>query len=309
MDNKPLEELAESYIKTRLSKAKIKYLKPNYDTNGSDLVLLNPINKHLAKQVIVQSKGRNISKGPSNVSIPKEYVVSNFLCFVYLEVDDEPDDDYCYIYFSDDIKLWRDNGEKYILNIPKDFKGNPYFKDNRFNSGLHIQKIESLLNDAPILRQSYVHFENMELKEILFEMWKKYNSFPDLNLVIALYDDFYELSGSSELDLFSICTLFKYSEELQQRNLDGYMQDLYMIRNIDQPISEVVEFHDRNSIDRMDSSWAFVYNHIKYGQVDVTYDGIDYKALYCYIGDREDHVEALLLENGDYVCFGERKYT
>ena len=48
MDNKPLEQLAEDYIKTRLAKAKIKFLKPNYDTDGTDLVLLNPLNKHLA---------------------------------------------------------------------------------------------------------------------------------------------------------------------------------------------------------------------------------------------------------------------
>ena len=44
MDNKPLEQLAEDYIKTRLAKAKIKFLKPNYDTDGTDLVLLNPLN-------------------------------------------------------------------------------------------------------------------------------------------------------------------------------------------------------------------------------------------------------------------------
>ena len=74
MDNKPLEELAENYIKTRLSKAKIKYLKPNYDTDGADLVLLNPLNKHIAKQVIVQSKGRNVTEKASNVS---KFIVSS----------------------------------------------------------------------------------------------------------------------------------------------------------------------------------------------------------------------------------------
>ncbi|MFA0719539.1 hypothetical protein AB4622_26755, partial [Vibrio splendidus] len=309
LDNKPLEDLAESYIKTRLSKAKIKYLKPNYDTDGTDIVLLNPINKHLAKQVIVQSKGRNVSTKASNVSIPKEYVVSNFVCFLYLEVDNEPDNDYFYIYFSDDIKQWNENNGKYILSVPKGFKNHSDFQNHRFNSTLDIPKLNSLLNDAPMLRQSYVHFEKMELQEILFEMWKKYNSFPDLNLVIALYDNFYELSGSSALDLFTVCTIAKYIGGLEYRTLDVFMQGLYILRNIEQPISEVVEFHDRTRISRMDSSWAITYNHIKYGEVDVTYDGIDYKALYCYIGDREDHVEALLFENGDYICFGERKYT
>lgn len=248
LDNKPLEDLAESYIKTRLSKAKIKYLKPNYDTDGTDIVLLNPINKHLAKQVIVQSKGRNVSTKASNVSIPKEYVVSNFVCFLYLEVDNEPDNDYFYIYFSDDIKQWNENNGKYILSVPKGFKNHSDFQNHRFNSTIDIPKLNSLLNHAPMLRQSYVHFEKMELQEILFEMWKKYNSFPDLNLVIALYDDFYELSGSSALDLFTVCTIAKYIGGLEYRTLDGFMQDLYILRNIEQPISEVVEFHDNTRI-------------------------------------------------------------
>ncbi len=305
MDNKPLEELAENYIKTRLSKAKIKYLKPNYDTDGADLVLLNPLNKHIAKQVIVQSKGRNVTEKASNVSIPAEYVVSNFVCFLYLEVDGDSDDHF-YIFFSEDIKKWNENNEKYILSIPKGFKSNEYFEQHRFNASSHIEIIEELLNNAPMLRQSYVEFENMELKEIIFEMWKKYESFPDLNLVTALYDDFYELTGSSALDVFAICTIANHLEDLDYRSLDLFMQDLFIIRNIDKPIKNVVTIHNPEQIRRLNSSWSIVYNRVYFGQIDVTYDGIDYKGLYCYIGDSEDHVEVLLFDNGDYVCFGKR---
>ncbi|MFM2478835.1 hypothetical protein [Celerinatantimonas sp. MCCC 1A17872] len=305
MDNKPLEELAENYIKTRLSKAKIKYLKPNYDTDGADLVLLNPLNKHIAKQVIIQSKGRNLTEKPSNVSIPAEYVVSNFVCFLYLEVDGDLDD-YFYIFFSEDIKKWNESNGKYILSIPKGFKSHNYFEQHRFDASSHIKIIEELLNNAPMLRQSYVEFENMELKEIIFEMWKKYDSFPDLNLVTALYDDFYELTGSSTLDVFAICAIANYLEDLDYRSLDFFMQELFIIRNIDKPIKNTVTIHNPEQIRRLNSSWSIVYNRVWFGQVDVTYDGIDYKGLYCYIGDNEDHVEVLLFDNGDYVCFGKR---
>ena len=167
MDNKPLEELAENYIKTRLSKAKIKYLKPSYDTEGTDLILLNPVNRHLSRQVIVQSKARNVTKGQSNISIQSDYVVSNFVCFLYLQ-DDESDDDNFYIFFSEEIKKWNLNDEKFILNIPNGFKTNRYFNSNKYSSEKHIPKIVTLLNSVPIFRQSYIEFEKMDalLKEL-----------------------------------------------------------------------------------------------------------------------------------------------
>lgn len=307
MDNKPLEALAEDYIKSRLAKAKIKYLKPNYDTDGTDLVLLNPLNKHLAKQVVIQSKGRNLTTNPSNVEIPQDYVVSNFICFLYLEVDGD-DEDHFYIFFSDDIKGWNLSNGKYTLSIPKGFKINDYFNLHKFNTSSHVPKINELLNDAPLLRQSYIPFENMGVKEILFEMWKKYDALPDLNLVKGLYDDFYEMSGSFSNDIFLIYCIAMHIDNMEYRTLDGFMQDLYVAINLSKPISESVTIHNPEEIKDIYSSWAIVYSRLKFGQVQVTYDGVDYKGLYCYIGDREDHVEALLFDNGDYVCFGRRKH-
>jgi len=305
MDNKPLEGLAEEFIKTRLSKAKIKFLKPNYDIGGSDLVLLNPINKHLAKQVIIQSKGRNITNNPSNVTISSNYIVSNFICFLYLQVDDD-DQDYLYIFFSEDIKKWNLTDSKFSLSIPLNFKNSDYFNKNLFDPNVHIPKINDILNDAPILRQSYVNFESMELKQILFEMWKRYDSLPNLSMVIGLYEEFYEQTGTTALDIFTICSIAKHIQNMEYRTLDGFMQDLYMIRNLDKPISESLTIHDNHKIKRMDATRAIVYKHIKFGEVNLTYDGIDYKGLYLYIGDKEDHVEVLLFDNSDYVCFGSR---
>lgn len=305
MDNKPLENQAEDYIKVILNNANIKFVKPNYDENGSDLVLLHPINRHLAKQVIVQSKGRNVTTKSSNVTIPIDYVVSNFICFIYLKVEDDFDN-HCYVFFHDSIINWNLNNDHYTLSIPKKFKESVYFKKHIFNPRNHIPKIKDMLRQAPILRQSYIHFESMELKEVLFEMWKKHNSFPDITLVKALYDDFINLTGSFSLDIFLICMIAKYLDEMEYRTLDSFMQDLYDIRNIDKPISQSLVIHDVETIHRQDAVSAIVYPIVKFGQVNVTYDGIDYKGLYCHIGDREDHVEVLLFDNGDYVCFGQR---
>ncbi|ERK07871.1 hypothetical protein L580_1935 [Serratia fonticola AU-P3(3)] len=305
MDNKPLENHAEDYIKVILNHANIKFLKPNYDENGSDLVLLHPINKHLAKQVVVQSKGRNVTSNSSNVTIPIDYVVSNFICFIYLKVEGDFDN-HCYIFFHDSIKNWNLNKDHYTLSIPKKFKDSDYLKKHIFDPKTHVPKINDMLRQAPILRQSYIHFESMELKEVLFEMWKKHNSLPDITLVKSLYDDFSNLTGSHALDIFIICMIAKYLEEMKYRTLDSFMQDLYEIRNIDKPISQSLIIHDIEKINRQDAVWAVVYPIVKFGQVNVTYDGVDYKGLYCHIGDKEDHVEVLLFDNGDYVCFGQR---
>lgn len=164
-----------------------------------------------------------------------------------------------------------------------------------------------MLTQAPILRQSYINFEKMELKEVLFEMWKKYNSLPDVTLVKSLYDDFINLTGSYALDIFIICMIAKHLEEMEYRTLDSFMQDLYEIRNIDKSIHQSLIIHDTENIKRKDAVWAVTYRTVKFGQVNVTYDGVDYKGLYCHIGDNKDHVEILLFDNGDYVCFGQRE--
>ncbi len=307
MDNKPLEELAENYIKTRLAKANIKYLKPNYDTDGTDIVLLNPINKHYAKQVIVQSKGRNLSNKQSNVSLPCEYVVSNFICFLYLEVEGDSED-YFYIFFSDSIKEWNLSNDKYTLSIPKGFKNHDYFKDHKFNQDAHIIKIKNLLATVPIFRQSYIQFEEMELIDILFEMWKKYDSLPDLNLVRAMYDDFDPFLTSYSQEFFLIFIIGMHIENLEYRTLDHYMVDIYQSINLSNPISESADIKNPENIKHIRSSWAIVYPNLKFGQVDVNYDGIDYKGLYCYIGDKKDYAEVLLFDNGDYISFGESEY-
>jgi hypothetical protein len=305
MDNKPLEEEAENCIKLALAKANIKYLKPNYDTNGTDLVLLNPVSKHLARQVIVQSKGRNVTSSPSNVVIKSEYVASNFICFLYVKVEADYSDN-LYIFFSEDIKKWSINGDNYTLSIPQGFKSNRSFIDKKFSYEIHIPKILKLLNETPIFRQSYIEFEKMGLTEVLFEMWKKYESFPDLNMVKKLYDDFYTLSGSYAEDIFLIYTIGIHAENLEYRSLDHFMQNLYEARNIGEPISNIVKVKNPENIKLVTSDMAIVYSKLKFGQVLVDYDGIEYKALYCYIGDREDHVEALLFDNGEYVAYGKR---
>lgn len=104
--------------------------------------------------------------------------------------------------FYDDIKDWSLSNGKFTLSIPKGFKSHNYFNLHKFNSSTHTLRISELLNESPILRQSYVPFEKVSQRYYL--RCGKYDALPDLNLVQGLYDEFYELSGSFSMDIFYI---------------------------------------------------------------------------------------------------------
>lgn len=114
----------------------------------------------------------------------------------------------------------------------------------------------------------------MELIDILFEMWKKYNSLPDLNLVRTIYDDFDPLLSSYSHEFFLIFIIGLHIEDLEYRTLDHYMGDIYNSINLSKPISESAHILNPENIKNIRSSWAITYPNLKFGQVNVDYDGI-----------------------------------
>ncbi|KQZ44694.1 hypothetical protein [Duganella sp. Root1480D1] len=304
MDNKPLEQLAENYIKVELGKANFKYAKPDYDLDGTDLIVLQPISKHYVRQVIVQSKGRSVGSQQTNVRINKSYVNSNFICFLYLQLDNDPVH-YFYIFFCDDIKKWDAYDKYFQLLIPKDFKKNTALIAAKFNPKTHIKKIADLLDNGPIVRPYYVEFEKMGLVSILMELWRKYNSLPDLNLAIELYNQKLGYAESFIQEIFLSYNYIKNNENIG--SIDYFLQIILEMRNVGKPIFELCTIEDMSDIQAVNSSNAIVYRDLRIGQVRVLYDGDSYKGLYIYIGDREDHAEVLLLDNDHYFAYGVRK--
>lgn len=114
-DNKPGEFMAEQYISSELLKYDIKTSKPYFDENGTDLLIIDQVNRSETAILRVQSKGRRYAKSKSsNVTIPQNYVSTNFLLGLYV-VDEHYQSD-LYIFFEEDLKNLEHQSERRILH-------------------------------------------------------------------------------------------------------------------------------------------------------------------------------------------------
>jgi len=165
MDNKPLEEEAESFIKQHLLKYDFNVVKPIYDTNGGDLLILDDTKKQYPKTLKVQSKGRSLS-GNNSIKIPSEYVVDNFVVFLYTK--DSEYNTYLFVYYEEEIKKWNLNSKKeYTLSLtPKNVKSEK-FQKKIFNKNqaevlrkrlfkAEVKKYTSVIIDAIFLEQAII---------------------------------------------------------------------------------------------------------------------------------------------------------
>lgn len=133
MDNKPVEDQAENYLKSQLIKYGFNLAKPSFDKYGSDLIIVDKINTDKTKILLVQSKGRTLKKETfSNVKIPEKYVKKNFVLFIYT-IDEETKEDLLFMFNSNDIKNWNLNDENYQLNFNKKKILTDYFLDRKFD--------------------------------------------------------------------------------------------------------------------------------------------------------------------------------
>ena len=142
MDNKPLELQAEKLTEYNLIKYGFLVTKPAFDKEGTDLLIVKDISQKITPFIKVQCKGRTIKKY-SNVTIPKKYVEENFVVVLYVEKEITKED-FLYVFFYDDIKLWRTEGINFKLTIPNDFQNKEEFKARLFNREV-ITKIENIL--------------------------------------------------------------------------------------------------------------------------------------------------------------------
>ena len=165
MDNKPLEEEAESFIKQQLLKYDFNVLKPTYDKYGADLLILDDIQKQYPKTLKVQSKGRSLS-GNNSIKIPSKYVVDDFIVFLYTK--DSEYNTYLFIYFEEEIKKWNLNSKnEYTLSLTSKNVKSKKFQEKVFNKNqakelkkrlfrAEVKKYTSVIIDAIFLEQAIV---------------------------------------------------------------------------------------------------------------------------------------------------------
>lgn len=189
VDNKPIEEQAENYIKSQLLKFGFNVMKPSFDKKGSDLIILDKIEKKNSRLIKVQSKGRTIGNKTTNIKIPISYVENDFILFIY--TIDEVKSESCFLFFSEDINLWKKNGNEYTLSFNKSKISTEYFKNKTFNQKLATQ-IQKLLSNTEIKKYTSIIIDGIFLEKAIIktiqtyqEIWpnKKFVK-PELNLII-----------------------------------------------------------------------------------------------------------------------------
>lgn len=200
-DNKPGEFMAEQYISSELLKYDIKTSKPYFDENGTDLLIIDQVNRSETAILRVQSKGRRYAKSKSsNVTIPQNYVSTNFLLGLYV-VDEHYQSD-LYIFFEEDLKTWSINpsGEFYMTISAANLAS---FQTNLMSpvvaakirqrlKQVKIKKYTTLLIDGIFLqkaiqttRHTYEEIwpervlQKPELTEIIHQILHNYNRYPD----------------------------------------------------------------------------------------------------------------------------------
>jgi len=198
MDNKPTEEQAESYLKSKLLKFGFNLTKPSFDKNGSDLIIVDKIDSDKTKFLIVQSKGR-ILKGKqfSNIKIPKNYVKNNFIVFLYVIIEDSNES--LFMFMPNDIKEWNFNNNNYQLNFNSEKVSSQYYEKRKFDKSLSEQ-LQKTLKETKIKNYTSILIDGIFLEKALkltqkiyLKIWPdKTFIIPNLNDVIKNILDYYD---------------------------------------------------------------------------------------------------------------------
>ncbi len=132
MDTKPLEIESESYIQHELIKFGFKVTKPTFDTDGTDLLIIDNIKDKYTHFLKIQCKGRTLKSNRSHIEIPKEYVTDNFIVFLYIR--NEKHENFLFAFFCEDIIQWNIRDNKYFLSFSSAKLNTSQFLDKEFRS-------------------------------------------------------------------------------------------------------------------------------------------------------------------------------
>jgi hypothetical protein len=199
MDNKPLEMEAETHIRSELIKYGFCVTKPDFDTMGVDLLIIDTVKAKFSHILKIQCKGRNIAGAGSNISIPCDYVDGNFVVFLYLKLENY--DSKLFIFFAEDISKWNLNNHKYILTFTKNSLIEIYFKEREFNLS-NAGKLTKVMRQSKIQKYTSIFIDSIFLNnaigktiEIYKEvhpdkMYKKPSLKDVIENIIICYDNF-----------------------------------------------------------------------------------------------------------------------
>jgi len=199
MDTKPLEIEAESYIKSELIKYGFNVTKPDFDTEGTDLLLVDTVKTKFTHILRIQCKGRTINNNGSNISIPSNYVDDNFIVFLYLRLENY--ESKLYIFFFEDIEGWKKTNGNYIFNFTKKSIEKDYLKDKEFKL-THSYSLKEILRNSKIKKYTSVFIDSIFLNKAIKRTIERYQDiYPEktfeaprledaIKYILSYYDNF-----------------------------------------------------------------------------------------------------------------------
>ncbi|WP_282142802.1 hypothetical protein [Cellulophaga baltica] len=198
MDSKPLEEQAENHLKSQLLRFDFKIAKPSFDKLGSDLLIVDSIKSDKTRFLIIQSKGRTLTKNrSSNIQIPKKYLADNFVVFLYT-IDEEKNES-LFMFTSADIESWNYNKGKFTLSFNSDKISSYYFSEKLFDNRL-AKKLKEALIKVKVKNYTSVIIDAIFLERAINKTISVYSGIwpkkkfikPNLNTVLKDILDFYD---------------------------------------------------------------------------------------------------------------------
>ncbi|TQI71236.1 hypothetical protein JM79_2163 [Gramella sp. Hel_I_59] len=231
IDNKPLEEQAENYIKSQLLKFNFNVLKPTYDQYGSDLILLENKGAKKTRFLNVQSKGRTLKNESTNVRIPKDYVNDNFVLFIYL-ITEKTKEENLFLFLKNDIDDWTLNSKnEYTLSISIQGIKNEYFIEKVFDSK-QAEKLEKKLQQVEIKDYTTLLIDGVFLRNALIKTQNVYSEiWPDKEFI------------KPDLKTIVEQILIKYD----RFKTDKKIVNCYVIESSYHPLKELVSFDCQTS--------------------------------------------------------------
>lgn len=164
VDNKPLEEQAEAYLKSMLLKYNFNVAKPSFDIYGIDLLIIDSPDKKLTKTLKVQSKGRTLDKKGTKVTIPISYVTDEFVLFIYIDKGDETN--LLYMFTRYDIENWSKNDRNYTLSITKKLLNSEEMDKKKFNND-KAEELRAILTAAEIKANTTIIIDGVFLEKAI----------------------------------------------------------------------------------------------------------------------------------------------
>ena len=297
MDNKPLELEALDCIKSKVASYGYKYANPNYDENGGDFLILKEKSNDdfLMLKFSCQSKGRRIFPNGSNICIPKGYVKSSLLVFVYLRPQN-PDDSKVYLYTEEDIKSnWNTATDCYRLNIDKDF-----LQQQENDKFIFDYKRSSVIDE--ILDRKGKSIDGKQVSAIsdsdfYFLMWQKMAILPPLEY-LRFFNTIAEFVRPEKF-IFLLSAIVIQNQTVDDNSMRIDWAFFYL-KSIEGDMEEKIDFvHGKEYF----SNVAITYSKTWVEEMIKEEELLGY---HLHIGDREEYVDAYVLRDGRF-CVNYKK--